>query len=345
MTDTYRVGIVGSGFGVRSHLPALIAHPRFEVVALASPTNAARVAAERKIPHAFSSCAEMVAGIKLDAVVIAAPPFTHRDDVLAALDAGVHVLCEKPFALNVAQAQEMVDAAKKAGTACGMSHEFRWVPERIALKELIDNGHLAPLREIEITQLAGWLRADGTRKRGWWFDRTRGGGIAGALLSHLIDTATWLAGRPPVRSNGLLRTANVARTDAQGAFESTVDDGAFVTIDYGNGLVARVVCDATCAVDQFTLAVHAENRTAVASGTSMHELRLFAVGTEETDELAVKPSSYARFAAVDPHVPYLLELYDEWVKQIETSSSALPTFEDALVTQRVLASIGYETGS
>ncbi|HVS46064.1 MAG TPA: Gfo/Idh/MocA family oxidoreductase [Verrucomicrobiae bacterium] len=341
MTNIYRVGIVGSGFGVRSHLPALTAHPRFEVVALASPNSAARVAAERNIAQSFASAAQMIAGAKLDAIVVASPPFTHRDDVLAALDGGLHVLCEKPFALNVAQAQEMVDAAKRAGTACGMSHEFRWIPERIALKQMIDNGHLAPLREIEITQLAGWLRADGTRKRGWWFDRARGGGIGGALLSHLIDTATWLAGRAPQRSNGFLRTANARRTDPEGAFESTADDGAFAIVDYGDGLIARLACDATCAVDQFTLAIHAENRTAVASGASMHELRLFAVGTEETDELECKPSPYARFAAVDPHVPYLMELYDQWVAQIETGKSALPTFEDALVTQRVLASIGY----
>ena len=342
MTQMYRVGIVGSGFGVRSHLPTLTAHPRFEVLALASPNNATRVAAERGVPHAFKSAAEMVAGVKLDAIVVASPPFTHRDDVIAGLGAGLHVLCEKPFALNVAQAQEMVDAAKRAGTACGVSHEFRWIPERIALKQLIDNGHLAPLREIEITQLAGFLRLDGRRKRGWWFDKQRGGGMGGALLSHIIDTATWLAGRPPVRSSGFLRTANPQRTDADGTFDITADDGAFATIDYGDGLIARVCCDGTCAVDQFTLAVHAENRTAVASGPGMHELRLFAVGAEETDELEVKPSPYASFKSVDQHVPCLLELYDEWVKQIETGSSLLPTFEDALVTQRVLASIGYD---
>ncbi|HEY5257202.1 MAG TPA: Gfo/Idh/MocA family oxidoreductase [Candidatus Baltobacteraceae bacterium] len=341
MTKTYRVGIVGSGFGVRSHLPALTAHPRFEVAALASPNSAARVAAERNIPQSFASCAEMVAGAKLDAVVVAAPPFTHRDDVLAVLAGGLHVLCEKPFALNVVQAQEMVDAAKRAGTAAGVSHEFRWIPERLALKELTDNGHVAPLRDIEVTQLAGWLRTDGTRKRGWWFDRARGGGIGGALLSHSIDTATWLAGRPPVSSSGLLRTANPNRHDSEGPFESTADDGAFATIDYGDGLVARLVCDATVAVDQFTLAVHGANRTAVASGTNVHDLRLFAVGNEDTDELECKQSPYARYAAVDPHVPYLMELYDEWIRQVETGRSTLPTFEDALATQRVLESIGY----
>src|ERR1700753_4189665 len=120
MDKKYRIGIVGTGFGVSSHLPALLAHPRFDVVALASPTSAAKIAQERGIPHSFKSCEEMLAGCELDAVTIASPPFTHHADVLASLAAQKHVMCEKPFALNVRQAEEMVAAAQKAGTACGV---------------------------------------------------------------------------------------------------------------------------------------------------------------------------------------------------------------------------------
>ena len=337
----YKVGITGSGFGVRAHLPAFAAHPDFEVVALASPHNAQRIAEERGVPHAFASCKELLAGCEVDVVSIAAPPFTHHDDVLAALAAGKHVLCEKPFALNVAQAQEMLEAAKRAGTATAVMHEFRWVPQRLAIKELIENGHLSPLREIEIAQLMGSLRADGTRARSWWFDRERGGGMAGALLSHLIDSANWLAGRPPVRSTGFLRTANPIRHDAQGEFASTVDDGCWALLDYGEGLVARVSVDATTSVESFTLAAHAENRTAVARGTGFADMRLFSVDAEETHELDVKPSPHARFSSVDKHVPYVMDLLDEFVKQIRTGTSAVPTFAEAVETQRVLASIGY----
>ena len=338
---TYRVGIVGSGFGVKVHLPAFAAHARFEVVALASPNRAAEVARERDIPHAFASCAEMIAGCDMDVISIAAPPFTHYDDVLAACAAGKHVLCEKPFALTVAQAEGMRDAGAAAGTACGVVHEFRWVPERMAVKELIANGHIAPLREIEITQLAGWLRENGDRPRGWWFERERGGGLAGALLSHVIDTATWLAGRPPLGSTGFMRTANRERRDAHGAFPSTVDDGAFALVDYGAGLVGRLTCDATAAVDSFTLSAHGENRTAVASGPGMTELRLFSVDDDETSELQCKPSPYAKFASINANVPLFMDLLDAFVTQIETGNSDLPTFEEAVRTQRVLASIGY----
>ena len=269
------------------------------------------------------------------------PPFTHHDDVIAALAAGKHVVCEKPFAQNVAQAEEMLAAAQRAGTATAVMHEFRWVPQRLAVKELIDNNHLSPLREIEITQLSNRLRSDVERTRSWWFDRERGGGMAGALLSHLIDSATWLAGRAPIRSTGYLRTANPQRRDAQGTFTSTVDDGCWALIDYGNGLVARVSVDAATSLESFTLAAHGENRTAVASGTDFDTMRLFSVDDEETNELDVKPSPYGKFASVDRHVPFIMELLDEFVKQIRTGSSAVPTFEEAVATQRVLASIGY----
>ncbi|MGC8486446.1 MAG: Gfo/Idh/MocA family protein, partial [Candidatus Baltobacteraceae bacterium] len=139
MSAPIRVGIVGTGFGANTHLPALRAHPRFEVLAIASPRTAARIAAERQIEHAFSSCDEMLAGCKLDAIVVASPPFAHHDDVLASLQAGMHVLCEKPFGLDVAQAEAMVAAEGVAGTACAIAHEFRFRPERIALAELIAN--------------------------------------------------------------------------------------------------------------------------------------------------------------------------------------------------------------
>ena len=337
----YKVGIVGAGFGVRVHLPAYVAHPEFEVVALASPNNAERVAKERNIPHAFSTCEEMLQGCDLDVVSIAAPPFTHLEDVLASLKAGKHVVCEKPFALNVKQAEEMVAAAERSGKATAVMHEFRWIPQTMAIKELIVNRHLEPLRQIEISQLSGFLRLDGTRKRGWWFQREKGGGISGALLSHIIDTANWWAGRPPIRATGLVRTANPVRHDSAGEFKSTVDDGGFAVLDYGDGLVARLAIDGTARVDSSTYAAHAENRTAVASGKNIFEMQLYSVDAEETAELDCRLSPHQKFESVDRHVPLVMQLLDEFVKQIETGKSTVPTFKDALETQRVLEAIGY----
>ena len=341
MSVKYKVGIVGGGFAVKGHLPAFTAHDRFEVVALASPHSAKNVAKQRNIPHAFESCEAMLQGCEVDLVSIASPPFAHHGDVLAALAAGKHVIAEKPFALSVAQAEEMLAAAQRAKTATAVMHEFRWVPQRFALKELVANGHIAPLRELELTHLARMLRLENKRPNTWWFDRSKGGGIGGALLSHLIDSSNWLAGRPPVRSTGFLRTANPQREDANGPFTITADDGAFSLIDYGEGLIARVSVDGTTAVDSLTVAAHGENRTAVASGSGLHTMRLFSVDDEETSELECAPSPNARFGAVDPHVPPIMDLLDEFVKEIETGESIVPTFTEAVATQKVLASVGF----
>lgn len=341
MPNRIRIGIVGSGFGAKAHLPALLANPAFEVVALASPSSAGHIAKERGIAHSFTSCAEMVRGCELDAVTVASPPFAHLEDVHAALDAGKHVLCEKPFALNVSDAQEMLERSRSAGTACGVAHEFRFMPTRQALKELVVNGHVKPLREIEITQLTTFLRADGTRKRGWWFERERGGGLAGAWLSHIIDSSNWLAARAPMRAIGFSRTANPKRHDEQGDFVSDVDDGAFALLDYGQGLAARLSVDATIAQDSLTVAVHGENRTAVESGKGISDTTLYTVDPEETAELQCKPSRYARFGSLHPNVPFLMELYDEFVKAIGGESNGLPTFAEAVETQKVLAVVGY----
>ncbi|MDQ6826711.1 MAG: Gfo/Idh/MocA family oxidoreductase, partial [Candidatus Eremiobacteraeota bacterium] len=338
----YKVGIVGSGFGVSTHLPSYAAHRAFEVVALASPHRAAAVAAERSIPYAFETCRQMLsADIELDVVSVASPPLAHYHDVLAALAARKHVLCEKPMALNAAEAREMTQAAKIAGTACGIAHEFRFIPQRQALRELISNDHMGPLRNIEITELHEFLRADGDRKNNWWFTRQAGGGITGALFAHLIDASNWLAGRAPQKVCGMERTANVHRRDVCGAFTSEVADGVGALIDYGDGLISRLTCDATVRVASNTIAVHGEAQSAVASGESALEVRLFTIDQFETSELNCTPFKYAKFASVGANVPMFMALLDEFQAQIETGKSALPTFEDGLATQGVLQTVGY----
>ncbi|HMD02058.1 MAG TPA: Gfo/Idh/MocA family oxidoreductase [Candidatus Baltobacteraceae bacterium] len=340
-----RVGIVGSSFGGMVHAPAFAAQGRFEVVALASPSNARSIARERNIPHAFASTAAMLEGVELDVVSVASPPFDHHDSVMAALARGKHVLCEKPFALTVPEAEAMAAAAARAGTVCALAHEFRYVPERIAVRELIENGHLGALRQIEVNVFATRLRADAERAKSWWFEKRLGGGLAGAILSHLIDQANWLAGRYPLGSTGYLRTANPERHYQGTTFHSDVDDGAFALLDYGSGLVACVAADATHVTDSALLAVHGEARTAVASGPNMIEVKLFTVEEEETAELEVTAAKHASLASAHGNLPPFVALLDEFANAVDSKPAAYPTFEDGLATQRVLASLGYGAAS
>ena len=337
-----RVGIVGSGFGGTVHAPSYQAHDAFEVVAIASPNRAERIAAERKIPQAFSSLEALLDGVEVDAVSISSPPFDHRDATLLALSRGKHVLCEKPLARTVAEAEEMTAAAKRAGTVCGIAFEFRFDASRQALKELVANKHLDPMREIEFTHLTTLLRREGDRKRGWWFERARGGGIIQAFGSHMIDSVTWLAGRQPVRYIGFSRTANPARHDAEGAFTSDVADGMFALLDFGDGLVGRLALDATNVVNSSTLAIYSEQRTAAASGDSPAWAKLFTVDAEESSELELRSSPYDHLRATNPQIPLFMLLLDQFAAAIGGKTNTLPTFEDGLLVQRVMKTVGYE---
>ena len=120
-----------------------------------------------------------------------------------------------------------------------------------------------------------------------------------------------------------------------------VDDGAFALLDYGDGLIARITADWTIAHSSHLFAVHGELMTAVASGPDRTRAQTFTVDAEETTELGLRPSPYGNYASVHGSVPLFLELLDELAKALDGKPNMLPTFEDALHTQRVLEAIGY----
>ena len=342
----YRVGIVGSGFGGTVHAPAYTLHPQFELLAIASPNRAPAIAAERRIPHAYASVEEMLEklGDQLDVVSISTPPFDHHRSVMAALAAGKHVLCEKPLALNVQQAEEMTAAATRAGVAAAVSFEFRYVSAVQALREMVVNGHLPLLREIETVRFGTDLRLQNKRPQTtWWFDRAKGGGVAQAFMPHYIDMATYITGRTVKATTGFLRTANVNRADSAGAtYTSTVADAAFALLDLGDGLTGRVTIDSTMSMDQCTVAVHGETRTAVASGKTLPEMSLYVVDGDDSSEYELKPSVHAAHAVQHPSVPPFMALLDDFATLIATGAGPAPTFAGGLAAQRVLAAIGYE---
>ncbi|MGH7727728.1 MAG: Gfo/Idh/MocA family protein [Vulcanimicrobiaceae bacterium] len=337
-----RVGIWGGGFGTRVHLPGFRAQGNFEVVALGSPERGPALAREHGVAQGFQSLAAMLAECELDLLAVASPPFDHRDAVLAALARGLHVVCEKPLARTVAEAEAICEAAARAGTVCALNHEFRYLPALQALRELVAADHLGPLRAIEYIYASDKLRGEVARPRGWFFERARGGGISQANLSHQIDAASWLAGRAPLHATGYERTANLRRHDARGEFAGDAADGSFALIEYGEGLVATCCADGTRAVPSVLVAVHGETRTAVSSGSAIVETATFTVDREETAELGLAPLAHAGLRAVDPYVPLFVSLLDDVVAAIERRAAPnLPTFAQGLATQRVLEAVGY----
>jgi predicted dehydrogenase len=191
-----RVAGVGTSFASSGQIPGFQLLPDVEVVAVASgrPGRAAQTAERFGIPNAYDVWRAMLDEVDCDLVSIVTPPYLHHEMALATIARGRHVFCEKPFASNVAQAVEMVRAAERSGAVHGVDHEFRYRPARVRFKELVNAGHLGEPRVIRWGWLLGILAEPKNRAWDWWSERSKDGGIFGALGSHLIDSLLWWFG-------------------------------------------------------------------------------------------------------------------------------------------------------
>jgi predicted dehydrogenase len=195
-----RVGVIGVGFIGKVHLQALSNVPQAQVVAIADiePVRLAKQAKEFGIEHTYADFREMLAREDLDAVTVATPNDTHAPLTIAALEAGKHVLCEKPLATNGADALAMTQAAKKANRALMVAFSHRRRGDVQLLKQSIDEGMLGDLYFGK----AMWLRRSGIPYWGEWFTKKErsGGGPLIDLGVHMLDMAMFLMGEPKVVS-------------------------------------------------------------------------------------------------------------------------------------------------
>src|SRR5690625_725415 len=136
----------------------------------------------------------MIAEAELDVVPIATPTFLHAPMASAALEAGLHVLCEKPMAENSAGAARMVEAATRAGRVLDVSFNHRQRGDVAALRRVVDSGVLGKLYYAK----TGWLRRQGIPGLGTWFTRAQsaGGGAMMDIGVHMLDMSLHLMGEP-----------------------------------------------------------------------------------------------------------------------------------------------------
>ena len=148
-----RVGIIGLGFGAQVHLPAF-ASEGWEVAAVCSRTrDKTRAAADAAgVKDVHTDPAELFARTDIDAVAISTPPATHHPLSIAALNAGKHVVCEKPFAMSAAEGAEMRDAAARTGRTAMVAHEFRFAPQRRHVKQLLRDGYIGLMQDLYDTE-------------------------------------------------------------------------------------------------------------------------------------------------------------------------------------------------
>ncbi len=243
-----RVGFIGSGFARRVQLPALAFVPGTTATAIASGrrANADAVAREFGIAQVYDDGVELARSTDVDLVIVSSTPDTHARFAIAALEAGKHVLCEKPMAIDSYEASQMVAASEQhPDSVAWIDHELRYEPNRRRARELIRANAIGELRHIELS-LKPYLRGDGRPQTfdapwNWWFDAARGGGILGAVGSHLIDLCRFWTGSEITYVAGVTETFVEQRNDDAGVPRPvTADDFASCVVRTASGVVASV---------------------------------------------------------------------------------------------------------
>ncbi len=243
-----KVGIIGASFAKAAFLPALRHVEGAEVVAIASARaeSAAATARQFGIGASYGDWRRMLDAHRFDLVCIATPTVMHAPMALAALDAGAHVLCEKPTAMDAGEAKAMLDRAEALGRVHMIDHELRFNPNRRKVRQLLADGAIGTVRHASIANInAAWADPASRAAGDWWSLASQGGGRLGANGSHQVDLIRWWLGEASAVS-GQVKTIVPDRTDrATGApWRADADDLCHFSLEMASGALVQVFISA-----------------------------------------------------------------------------------------------------
>ena len=292
----------------------------------------------------------------VDIVDICTPGFLHAEIAIAALEAGKHVLCEKPLANDPAEAERMVEAARAArerGQVAALGHTYRRVPALAHARDLVAAGRLGQIRQIRASYLQDWL-VDAEAGMTWRLRKeTAGSGALGDIGSHAIDQIQYVTGQQVTAVRGRLATMVPERPGPDGPEPVTVDDAAWATLELDGGAIASV--------EASRMATGAKNELALEVYGTRGALRF---DLERLDELwfldataPVAEQGFARVLVTEPEHPYLEGWWPQghilgWENAFTNQARDLllavrsrdpaaysPDFEDGLALQRILEAV------
>ena len=233
------IGIVGLGMG-KNQINEFRNTGKADVIALCDTDQQKleSIAEDYQVQHTYTDMDTMIQSLDLDAVAIATPNYTHHPLTLKAIQQGLHVLCEKPLAINFQQAQEMVQAAEDNNRKLAVHYNHRMSPSAQLVKRYITNGNWGDVYFIRSI----WHRNKGipSGAAGWFYKRdTAGGGCFIDLGVHMIDMALSFADFPRILSvSGQLHN-KFGETDLAGQ-EMEVEDFGTAYIRCENGLCISI---------------------------------------------------------------------------------------------------------
>jgi len=228
-----RVALVGAGNIASHHLPGYLQFPdRVELVAVCDldAALARKRADEAGVERSFDDVGTMLREVPCDAIDICATPAQHAPIAHAAIDAGKHVLVEKPFALTLAECRDLVEAAARAGVTLMVAQNQRFLPTHQAARAIIESGELGEIRGVRTDSIQHW---DGFLPAGHWqYDGALAGG--GAVIGvgvHRLDLMRFLVG-------DVRRVSATVKTSSP-QFVNGAEEYAAATLEFENGALGQ----------------------------------------------------------------------------------------------------------
>ncbi len=228
MEKTVGVGIIGSQFIAAIHAESLKQCVHAKLLAAASPNqqHVRKFAANFGIPHTFTDYRRLLEQPGIDLVVVGVPNHLHCQIALDAAAAGKHVVIEKPLCLNLAEADRMISACKKAKVKLMYGEELCFAPKYVRLKQLLDGGALG-----QPTLLKQSEKHDGPHAAHFWDVDRSGGGVMMDMGCHAIQFFRWMLGRSKIKSVYAQMSTQVHAAKTRG------DDNAILIIEFENGVI------------------------------------------------------------------------------------------------------------
>ena len=334
MAKKLRCGVIGVGMG-QGHIQGYQSHPGAEVVAVADVNEARlnQVADARHVVQRYTDPLKMLRREKLDIVSIATPNKFHMPLTLAAFQAGCHVLCEKPMAMNAAQGRRMLVAARQAKRRLMINFSYRFTEQAWALKQQVDAGILGDIyfgRTI-------WHRRRGLPGFGGWFGikALSGGGPLIDLGVHRIDLALWLMGYPkPQWVMGGAWSPIASRLAKEQGKKFDCEDLACGMIKFRNGAVLEVEASWAANIAERELM---ETRLLGTKAGLVHRNRN--EGYEFDAEIYVERNGAQYDMKLRPPVPGSQTSYHHFVDSIQNKKPHIATGEEGLIVMEILDAI------
>ena len=286
----------------------------------------------------------------VDIVDVCTPGDSHAEIAVAALEAGKHVLVEKPLANSVAEGERMVAAAASARGSSMVGFNYRRVPALALARDVIARGRIGTVREVRAAYLQDWL-ADDAAPMTWRLRReSAGSGALGDLGSHVVDQLHYLLGERVTSASGHLRTFVDTRTGEAGPEPVTVDDTAWATLTTASGAVASLEVSrmATGRKNGLTIEVYGSRGALSFDLERLNELQVLdgaGNGTSGSRRVIVTEEDHPYVDAWWPpgHVlgwdsTFVAQAAD-FLAAVGSGGVPSPTFAEGLAVQRVLAAI------